>query len=1140
MRVLSFIGVLLCCFLSGITAQSSIKRIPGSPYPYSTPPDLLYVTSETSYSYSEKIALQSLQGVIAQTKPEILRDMYGDRALVGKLGIKMDFTYYSNFQGLLTHFANKLAGYILCDAKQNSTNVAFSLAGILNGVAIPADIEQTAKTAGLTMLLDVRGKDETWLFTNYGTQFSKQIASYQNVSDDRGLYLADYSAFAKAIQFWSSTPISTLANNVFNTISPNGAVMGWGPGEDNTVAALSKKSLMIHAADFAPNLSTLTNIQVDNIQQKEPVTPFKVIPNVHTVCFVMSDGDNIQWLLGASDDAKTWADPLRSKVDLGWTISPALVELAPPMYKKYVDNSPTTIDGRNYLIAAPSGRGYFNPGLFPNLSAEGDLLNKYMKKGDLHIANVIDVDNSPRNLEPYLRQDNIDALFYYNYSDYSGLNGSISWYKDKPSIGGRYNLWLGTLGQATDKTPQTLADKLNVASTNISSSSGYSLIPVIVWSRKVSDVLECIGKLGPNVRVVAPDEFVWLIRKNIKHVALGVGNGLKGDYYSGNTFNTLKYSQTDRTVDFDWATGSPNQTILGSDNFSVKWTGQVQPVYSEVYTFYVTAETGAKLTVNGTVLFDNLAGTGVTTQSGTIELTSEQKYDIELEYSKSTGNASCKMEWQSTSQMRQTVPKLQLYTASDRVAPSSGVVTAYADCTFTGFSGGLKAGTYTLSELNAIGIYDNDIASLKVTKGFKAILYEDDNFGGASIELTADSTCLGDWSDRISSLKITTTGERNLEGTYFLQNLASNFNMDVTGGVASVADGVNIQQSTVTPNTNQQFKLSHLGDGTYKILAVHSNKSLDVANGSKSEGANVQQWTYYGLQSQQFIITPATTPGYYNLIAKHSGKIVETLNSASQANVRQLSNSNQTKGQWKLVPVPPLLKGSGNGLNASYYNGMNFETLRRNTIDTTINFNWGNNAPNTYVGTDNYSVRWNGYIQPQTTGNYTFFINSDNGRRLWINDQLIIDKWVSDYGIEYSGNITLNANQLYTIKVEYFEEAGGASCILEWMSDVQPRATVPKSQLYTAITAVNDVKADGSGINVYPMPITNKKMHVQLSGFDYNENVSLIVYDLVGKSVLQTRVNNSGVVDLNGISSGTYIVSVQNEGHIANKRVVLL
>ena len=111
---------------------------------------------------------------------------------------------------------------------------------------------------------------------------------------------------------------------------------------------------------------------------------------------------------------------------------------------------------------------------------------------------------------------------------------------------------------------------------------------------------------------------------------------------------------------------------------------------------------------------------------------------------------------------------------------------------------------------------------------------------------------------------------------------------------------------------------------------------------------------------------------------------------------------------------------------------------------------------------------------------------------------------------------------------------------MEWMSDVQPRSVVPKSQLYTVISAVNDVKADGAGINIYPMPITNKKMHIQLSGFDFNENASLTIYDLVGKSLLQTKVDNLGVVDLKGISSGTYIVSVQNDGHIANKRVVVL
>jgi len=74
MRVITLFCVLLYCSFSAITAQT-LQRIDGSPYPYSTPPDTLYLTSE-NYTYSQRIALQSLQGVLAKTKPEILRDIH--------------------------------------------------------------------------------------------------------------------------------------------------------------------------------------------------------------------------------------------------------------------------------------------------------------------------------------------------------------------------------------------------------------------------------------------------------------------------------------------------------------------------------------------------------------------------------------------------------------------------------------------------------------------------------------------------------------------------------------------------------------------------------------------------------------------------------------------------------------------------------------------------------------------------------------------------------------------------------------------------------------------------------------------------------------------------------------------------------
>jgi hypothetical protein len=1122
----------LCLFFSFslvVRAQQIIQRVEGSPYPYSSAPDKLYLTSETAYSYSQKIAVQSLQGILAKTKPEILRDTHGHRAVVGKY-VPIDATYYSNFQGLLTKSASRLAGYILCDAKQSSTNVALSLGGILNAVAIPADIEASAITAKLTKILDVRGKDETWALANYGTQFSKTIASYQNVSDDRGLYLGDFSTFAGAFQFWDESSTGTLATSVYNRMNTGATFFGWGAGEYETVEQLSKKSMLIHPSDFSPNLSTLCNVPVAMPKQKDPVAPYKVVPNVHTVCFVMSDGDNIQWLSGASDDLNNWANPNRARLNLGWTISPSFVELAPAMYRKYVENALTTADCRNVLVAAPSGVGYHFPGIFPNLANECDLLNKYMKKADLGIVNIIDVDLGAHNPNQYLRQSNIDALFYYTYgANYTGMNGKISWYKDKPSIGGRYTLW-GMLS-----APDALAAKLNAASTNIYTEGGYSLIPVHVCSRNVTDVMECIKLLGPKVRVVAPDEFVWLIRKNIKGLNLGNGNGLKAEYYKGADFDTLKYTQIDSRIDFEWGALSPNTITLGNDNFSVRWSGQVQPVYSEKYTFYSTVNDGVRLTINGRTLVDTLGAVGAGVYSDTITLKSGQKYDITVEYKEKTGNATCGLEWESTSQVRQYIPRIQLYS---RAQATTGLITAYSDCNFAGFSAGLKVGDYNQAALGALGMYDKDIASLKVPMGYKVILYENDNFAGTSTEITANDTCMTDWADRATSLKVITNGVTNLAGTYYLQNKSSKFYLDIAGGYTATDDGAKVQQNSSTLTTNQQFKLTHLGNGTYSITAMHSGKSLDVVGFGQIDGTNVQQWSNYGSTNQQFIIV-ATTDGYYKLIAKHSGKIIESASTINLANVRQYYDYDQTKGQWKLIPVTPLVNSTGTGISAEYFNGMNLETSRYAVIDTTINFDWGAGSPYSKTNVEQFSARWEGKIQPRFTGSYTFFVNSDNGRRLWINDQLIIDKWLSDYGIEYSGNITLTANQKYNIKLEYFEDAGGASCKLEWLNSQQPREVVPKSQLFPkSLSGVENQYAD-NGISIYPNPVSNGVMYVNTGNVTSGSSLKVTIYDTLGKAVLNTSLSNSESINVAGLQSGIYVATFANNEISVNKRIII-
>ncbi|RYX99610.1 hypothetical protein EON78_03375 [bacterium] len=72
----------------------------------------------------------------------------------------------------------------------------------------------------------------------------------------------------------------------------------------------------------------------------------------------------------------------------------------------------------------------------------------------------------------------------------------------------------------------------------------------------------------------------------------------------------------------------------------------------------------------------------------------------------------------------------------------------------------------------------------------------------------------------------------------------------------------------------------------------------------------------------------------------------------------------------------------------NYFNGMNFETPVYSSKDAVINFNWGNGSPNAVVNADEFSAKWTGQIQARYTGAYTFHLTSDNGRRLYINNQI--------------------------------------------------------------------------------------------------------------------------------------------------------
>jgi type IV pilus assembly protein PilY1 len=61
------------------------------------------------------------------------------------------------------------------------------------------------------------------------------------------------------------------------------------------------------------------------------------------------------------------------------------------------------------------------------------------------------------------------------------------------------------------------------------------------------------------------------------------------------------------------------------------------------------------------------------------------------------------------------------------------------------------------------------------------------------------------------------------------------------------------------------------------------------------------------------------------------------------------------------------------------------------------------------VNSDNFTVRWLGQVEARWDGEYTFYVRSDDGARLWIAGQLLVDKWQDQSATEWPGTITLQA-----------------------------------------------------------------------------------------------------------------------------------
>ena len=228
----------------------------------------------------------------------------------------------------------------------------------------------------------------------------------------------------------------------------------------------------------------------------------------------------------------------------------------------------------------------------------------------------------------------------------------------------------------------------------------------------------------------------------------------------------------------------------------------------------------------------------------------------------------------------------------------------YADKNYGGSSISLGEGRYTQEDL-AKDFNVKEISSLKVTKGFKITLYENADFTGNSKSWTTDASFVGgDWNDKACSVRIEPNGKSGLSGNFKIMNRNSGKYLDLDNNKTDNNTAI-VQFDDEGVDASQTWTFTEVmkGKGVYSICSYgNKNRGMDVVDFSKENGAQVQLYDYLGNPHQQFILYDCGE-GYYQLVARNSGKVVE-IPQSSKGNgewIKIYDNNGTHTQQWAVV-----------------------------------------------------------------------------------------------------------------------------------------------------------------------------------------------------------------------------------------------
>jgi len=419
----------------------------------------------------------------------------------------------------------------------DSPNAATSMCGQLGGVLITKKLEPDAVKHGLKKLLDATELTEKDVFDKYAATFSKKALALVDPKTELA------RAEAISLDAFVTSSDKAMYERALKRLDPDSIVLGWGRGDEYASTSLgSRYGAFQTASNWLANLPVLAGgTKGTNLKPRQPkksIWDLKWEDGVHYLAFLMSDGDNLQWLTGGfhEDGGKSWwRSPDRGKFAMGWTACQVDLAQAAPTCLDELRRESTPRDD----LVLMSG-GYYYPDQFGSERAGADSLSLHAKRingyikatGTDTMASLFATWDSPAALRAYKvfhkEIPSLQAVLPIAYAPYNAGLGKILWVDDMPVISARFMLW-ADLKVPKCGGPEALTKMINEAPViqGTPTEENFSWTTVHAWSGFPTDkpgvklgamgaVAKIVSGLGKHVRVVTPTELAMLVRLRMK------------------------------------------------------------------------------------------------------------------------------------------------------------------------------------------------------------------------------------------------------------------------------------------------------------------------------------------------------------------------------------------------------------------------------------------------------------------------------------------------------------------------------------------------------------------------------------------------------------------------------------------------